>query len=137
MKNQLVLLFMAALIGLGTSCKKKEETEDATLDAQTKQHSDDNDRYKNASDNANDDVNAAIDQVPSMGRVIRPNVLASTPCGFTIDSSQLQQKILILNFDGTTYCGSPSHLRDGQIKVQLTHGNHWGEAGAQLTITYI
>lgn len=137
MKNQLILICMAALIGFSVSCKKKEE-DSATLDAQTKQHNEDNDRYKNASDGANDDVNAALDQVPSIGRGIhRPAAIAATPCGFTIDSSQLSSKILFLNFDGVTYCGSPSHIRAGQIKVQLTHGNHWAETGAVLTITYI
>ena len=65
------------------------------------------------------------------------SIIATTPCGFTIDSSQLSSKILYLNFDGVTYCGSPSHLRSGQIKVQLTTGNHWAEAGAVLTISYI
>lgn len=129
---------MAFVIGFSVSCKKKETDNSATLDEQTKQFNDDGDRYKNASDGANDDVNAAIDQVPSMGRFVRPSsAIMATPCGFTIDSSQLGQKILFLNFDGVTYCGSPSHLRAGQIKVQLTHGNYWSEAGAVLTITYI
>lgn len=116
---------------------QEKEEDSATLDAQAKQHNEDNDRCKNASDGANDDVNAALDQVPSMGRGIRrPAVIAATPCGFTIDSSQLASKILTLNFDGVTSCGSPSRIRAGQIKVQLTQGNHWAETGAVLT-TYI
>jgi hypothetical protein len=138
MKNQLVLLCFAALIGFSVSCKKKEAEEDAVLDAQTKQFNDDRDRYKNGSDGANTDVNTALNLVPSMGRVVRPpSFIMSQPCGYTIDSSQLSQKILFLNFDGITFCGSPSQVRDGQIKVQITTGNHWSEAGAVLTITYI
>ncbi|CAN5472231.1 hypothetical protein BH11BAC1_BH11BAC1_26880 [soil metagenome] len=138
MKNQLILICLAAMIGLSVSCKKKETEDSAALDEKTKTFNDDGDRYKNASDGANDDVNAAIDQVPSMGRMVRPPVgTFATPCGFTIDSTQLSNKILFLNFDGVTYCGSPSRIRDGQIKVQLTHGAFWGEVGAVLTITYI
>ncbi len=132
-----MLICLAALIGFSVSCKKKDE-DSATLDEKTKQFNDDGDRYKNASDRANDDVNSAIDHYPILsGGILRPSAFGSALCGLTIDTTQLTSNILILNFDGVTYCGSPSHLREGQIKVQLTSGNNWSEANAVLTITYI
>jgi hypothetical protein len=139
MRNRLILLTLAAMIGLTVSCKKKETEEDtATIDEQTKQFSDDGNRYKTASDEANDDADAAVNSVVSFGRGIKtPASSLSTPCGYTIDSSLASQKILTLVFDSVTYCWNPSRIRAGKIKVQLTQGNHWGDAGSVLTITYI
>jgi len=143
MRNQLILLSLAAVIGLTVSCKKKETEEpepvvESTIDDSTKQFSDDGNRYKSASDEANDDADAAVNSVVSFGRGIKsPAASISSMCGFTIDSSLANQKILTLVFDSTTYCWSPSRIRAGKIKVQLTQGNHWGDAGSVLTITYM
>jgi len=138
MRNQLILLSLAAMIGLSVSCKKKESEESATIDEQTKQFSDDGNRYKTASDEANDDADAAVNSVVSFGRGINsPASTLTTPCGYTIDSSQANQKILTLVFDSVTFCANPSRIRAGKIKVQLTQGNHWGVPGSVLTITYL
>jgi len=129
---------MAAVIGMSVSCKKKESEETATVDEQTKQFSEDGNRYKQVSDEANDDADAAANSVVSFGRGIKsPAATYSSPCGYTIDSSQASQKILTLVFDSATYCLNPSRIRAGKIKVQLTQGNHWGDANSELTITFI
>ena len=125
------------MIGLSVSCKKKE-SEDATLDQETRQFSDDGNNYKSANDEANKDADAAVNSVVSFGRGIKsPASTLSDHCGFTIDSSLAGQKILTLEFDSTTYCLSPSRIRAGKIKVQLTQGNQWGDAGSVLTLTFL
>ncbi len=139
MKNKIIALMLAGCIGLMYSCKKKETDTTASLDDQTKTFNDDGNRYKGESDQSNDDANSAIDAVPSFGRGVHmpSNLLSSPLCGVTIDSSMASQHILTLMFDSTTYCFSPSRIRAGKIKVQLTRGNFWGEINSQLTITYI
>lgn len=138
-KRHLVIAAFSLLLGLGliSSCKKKETEEPAAeLDEQTKQFNDDANNYKTESDEISDDINNYVRDVPEFGRMA--SGLSSSPiCGVTIDSSQLAQKILIFNFDGITPCSSPSRTRAGQIKVQLTSGNHWSDAGAVLTETFI
>jgi len=134
MKHPLyALLLTGALIGISfSSCKKDEEA--AKLNEEFKQFNDDSNFYKSESDQADNDINNAIKDIPAFGKIA--NVLSSPLCGVTIDSSQLAQKILFFNFDGVTPCFSPSRTREGQIKVQLTSGNYWSDVNAVLTITF-
>src|SRR5689334_23038369 len=98
MRNQLIVLSLAAMMGLTVSCMKKETEEPATveptpIDEETKQFSDDGNRYKTASDESNDDADAAVNSVVSFGRGINsPASTLTTPCGYTIDSSQANLK---------------------------------------------
>ena len=47
MKNKLILICLAGMIGFSISCKKKEsEEQQASIDEQTKQFNDDGNRYK-------------------------------------------------------------------------------------------
>lgn len=136
MTRKFLALFVAATMALTYSCKKDKDTE-AELDSQTKQFNDDSNNYKAESDQSNNDVNSAVGDIPAFGRGVKPpGVLSSPLCGATIDSSQLSQKIITINFDGQTPCFSPSRTRSGSIKVELTSGQFWSEAGAVLTITY-
>lgn len=121
------------LIGAFPSCVKDEDK--AKLDAKTEQFNNDADKYKEESDQADSDINNSINDNGSFGGRVA-GVLSSPLCGVTIDSSQLAQKILFYNFDGQTPCFTPSRTRGGQIKVQLTTGNSWNDAGAVLTLTY-
>jgi hypothetical protein len=140
--KKLILPFLAAgIISLSfiTSCKKEEPASvptPAALDAQVQQHNTDADNYKAESDQADNDINNSVKDYPAFGRI---QGVASDPlCGVTIDTSLLTSaKTLIYNFDGITSCFSPSRLRSGQIKVQLTSGNYWHDAGSVLTLTYI
>lgn len=129
------LLLATALIGMSLSSCKKDDKEDVKLNEEFKQFNDDSNFYKGESDQADNDINNAIRDIPAFGR--GAGVQSSPLCGVTIDSTQLAQKILFFNFDGVTPCFSPSRTRDGQIKVQLTSGNYWSDVNAVLTITYI
>ncbi len=132
MKKQIILMVSITILSTGFYACKKEDQQ--TLDAKTKQFNDDSNNFKAESDQADNDVNNTINEIPAFGRGA---VVVSSPlCGVTIDSSQLAQKILFFNFDGITPCFSPSRTRSGQIKVQLTTGTNWHMAGAVLTLTY-
>ncbi|MEP7171828.1 MAG: hypothetical protein ABI855_20810 [Bacteroidota bacterium] len=128
-----ILLAFSLGITLISSCKKKEEEQ--KLDTETQQFNTDANNYKSESDQADNDINNSLNSYPSFGRVA--GVVSSPLCGATVDTSQLSQKILIFNFDGVTPCFSPSRTRSGQIKVQLTSGAFWHDAGSVLTETFI
>jgi len=132
MKKQIILMVSITILSTGFYACKKEDQQ--TLDAKTKQFNDDSNNFKAESDQADNDVNNTINEIPAFGR--GAGVVSSPLCGVTIDSSQLAQKILFFNFDGITPCFSPSRTRSGQIKVQLTTGTNWHMAGAVLTLTY-
>lgn len=125
------------LIVMTTACKK-EEKDPAKLDEKISQFNEDDNFYKSESDQVNSDVNNSLSEISAFGRVSSEASILSDPlCGVIIDSSQIASKILIYNFDGVTPCFSPSRTRSGQIKVQLTTGSKWSDAGSILTLTYI
>jgi hypothetical protein len=136
MKNPIYSLVAIALLAAVaiTSCKKDEETA-AQLDEQFKQFNDDSQFYKAEMDQADNDINGALSEIPAFGRGAA--TLSSPLCGVTIDTSQIAQKIVFFNFDGITPCFSPSRTRSGVIKVQLTTGNLWSDVNSILTVTYI
>jgi hypothetical protein len=134
MKISNLLLLTTLTIGLSlTSCKKEEK--DAELDSNFRQFNDDSQFMKGEVDQADSDINGALGEIPTFGKVA--SIQSSPMCGVTIDSTQIAQKILYFNFDGITPCFSPSRTRHGQIKVQLTTGNYWSDINAILTLTYI
>lgn len=129
-----------ALIAFTTACKKEnaDPKDSAELDAKVSQFNSDANDYKAESDQADNDINNSLSEIPSFGRVSKAASILSSPlCGVIIDSSQISNKILFYNFDGVTPCFSPSRTRSGQIKVQLTSGTRWSDAGSVLTLTYI
>jgi hypothetical protein len=125
-----MVIFTSVII---TSCKKKEEP--VVLDEQAKQFNEDANNIKSESDNVDNDINSSINNTSIGGRTSAS--YSSELCGVTIDSSQIANKILFYNFDGTTPCFSPSRTRGGQIKVELINGNSWKDVGAVLKLTYI
>ncbi|HNS11058.1 MAG TPA: hypothetical protein PKM97_00485 [Bacteroidia bacterium] len=125
------------LVVLFTSCKK-EKNDPVQLDSKVSQFNSDANYYKSESDQVDNDINNSLSEIPAFGRVSSAASILSSPlCGVTIDSSQIANKILYYNFDGVTPCFSPSRTRSGQIKVELTGGNSWSDAGSELTLTYI
>ncbi len=116
-----------------TSCKKREK--EIAMDEETKQFNEDANDIKSESDNVDNDINSSINNTSIGGRTSAS--YSSELCGVTIDSSQIANKILFYNFDGTTPCFSPSRTRGGQIKVELVNGNSWKDAGAVLKLTYV
>jgi hypothetical protein len=57
-------------------------------------------------------------------------------CGASIDSLSVPGTI-ILNFDGTTPCVNGTRKRSGQIKLKLSGGRLWLNAGAELRIEFV
>jgi len=135
MKKNFRFVFASMLLiaGIVYSCKKDEDT--VVLDEETRQFNDDSNTFKSESDQADNDINSTLQDIPTFGRVA--GVQAIPVCGLSIDSSQIAQKIIYLNFDSTISCLVPARRRSGQIKVQLTTGNYWRDSGSQLTLTYI
>ena len=125
-----VLLLASSIV---TSCKKREK--EIALDEETKQFNEDANEIKSESDNVDNDINSSINNTSIGGRTSAS--YSSELCGVTIDSSQIANKLLFYNFDGSTPCFSPSRTRGGQIKVELINGNSWKNVGAVLKLTYI
>jgi hypothetical protein len=125
-----VLLLASSIV---TSCKKREK--EIAMDEETKQFNEDANDIKSESDNVDNDINSSINNTSIGGRTSAS--YSSELCGVTIDSSQIANKILFYNFDGSTPCFSPSRTRGGQIKVELINGNSWKDVGAVLKLTYI
>lgn len=120
---------------LFSSCIKNKNN--AQLDAAIEQHNKDANEYKGQLDQADNDINNALSDIPAFGKKESGAEVFSSPlCGCTIDSSDIANKILYFNFDGVQPCFSPSVTRSGQIKVQLTTGVHWSDAGAVITETF-
>lgn len=138
MKTKIVsLLMIAGLISSISfiSCKKKVATPSAaSLDGQVQQHNTDANNVKAESDQADNDINNSLSNTSLGGRFAGVN--SSPLCGVTIDTSQIANKIVIFNFDGVTPCFSPTRIRSGQIKVQLTTGNYWHLSGSVITETF-
>lgn len=132
-KKSLFIVMILSLLVIVQSCKKDETSQ--SLDEKTRQFNDDSNWNKSESDQADNDINNSLSDIPAFGK--GQSTLSSPLCGVTIDSSQIAQKILFFNFDGITPCFSPSRTRGGQIKVQLTTGNLWSDANSVLTLTYL
>ncbi len=138
--RNLVWTISCALLVFLVGCKKDnaDPKDSAELDAKVVQFNSDANDYKAESDQVDNDINTSLSDISSFGRVSSSASILSSPlCGVIIDSSQIANKILFYNFDGVTPCFSPSRTRSGQIKVQLTSGSHWSDAGSILTLTYI
>lgn len=140
-KRTFPLLLLTFFVISNTACKKDDKSEPANsaqLDQSFVQFNSDANFYKSESDQADNDINNSLSDISAFGRVAQGGSMLSSPlCGVIIDSSQISNKILFYNFDGVTPCFSPSRTRAGQIKVQLTSGNRWSDAGSVLTLTYI
>lgn len=116
-----------------SNCKSKSK--ELQLDEKIKQFNDDAGSYKAELDQADNDINSVFDNT-SLGK--KGGGWQGSPlCGVTIDTTQIKSKTITLNFDGVTPCFSPSRTRSGQIKIQLTKGNRWGDVGSELTETFI
>ncbi|MCY7361270.1 MAG: hypothetical protein LH629_04260, partial [Ignavibacteria bacterium] len=137
MKRKIIfsITCIAMIALLFVACKKKDKNNTATLDAKTQQFHTDNNNIKSENDQANDDINNTLSNIPSMGGRVE-ETLSSPMCGCTLDTSDLANKIVYFNFDSVTPCFSPSRTRSGQIKAQLISGNKWGDVGAVLKVTF-
>jgi len=95
---------------------------------------------------AADDAYSDADNSVSAARSIAGNPTTSQPvtpgqfnwpCDASVDSSQMQQGIITLTFNGN---GCSGKVRTGQMKFTLANfagGSRWRNAGAQLDINFI
>jgi len=133
-------IFFIAIISIAgsmlfSSCIKNKNN--AQLDAAIEQHNKDANEYKGQLDQADNDINNTLSDIPAFGKKESGAEIFSSPlCGCTINYNDTAQQILYFDFDGATPCFSPSVTRSGQIKVQLTSGVHWSDAGAVITETF-
>ncbi len=124
----------AACIGLALSlagCVKEDDTKKAA-DEQSVKQTEDNNFMKGESDQANTDVQDALENFSTIGgRVDADKVV----CGCTIDS--VAPKYIRLTYDGVTPCNTnPRRRRAGVIEARLVAGNHWHNQGAKLELTF-
>ncbi|HLP49288.1 MAG TPA: hypothetical protein VK154_00235 [Chitinophagales bacterium] len=131
-KNIRLLTLVACCVIALAACTKPKNTSKADPDAQ--QHNSDVSNTKSESDNLNTDINSILNEV----RGKTDGIQALSICGATIDSSQQNAAIptIIVNFDGTSACGSPARIRQGQIKIELINGTRWSDQGAKLRVTH-
>jgi hypothetical protein len=135
-KHKLIFTFciVLALTSALSSCKKNQEFKNETGSV-----TDDNKNIQAEMDGAVDDANKAVSDNASLGGRVgsMPSVLAFTPCGFSIDTTQKSQGVLIFNFDGSTVCNY--RIRSGSIKVTLLdylNGKRWRDVGAVLKLDF-
>ncbi|MFN4235119.1 MAG: hypothetical protein ACK4IK_09975 [Bacteroidia bacterium] len=101
----------------------------------------------------NKEIQSSIDDVTNeANRILSDNSLMSGKgnendealaylnniCGYTVDTTQRPQGILIINFDGTTNCNG--RIRAGQVKLTLenyVNGARWRDTGAVVKVEYI
>jgi len=133
MKKTLRFL-MVAVIAISvtfTSCKKSDTTAtDSSSELTT--HSDDQARFDNENDATLNDADAAIESSAAfMGRELNTLTL---PCDATVvlDSTATLRRITI-TYNGTNCSGT--RTRTGVVELTMPLGQHWRDAGAQLTAT--
>lgn len=139
MKKQLTLMSVAILsAGLFfTSCKKESTTTDNTDNAaQLQAQSDDESRFSNESDFADDDANAALETFGGSYAGMRP----LTPLPFRCDANVTVDTVsnprtITITYNGDT-CVGGRRSRTGSIVMSFAPGFRWAQAGAQYTITY-
>ena len=94
--------------------------------------------YKSELESLDSDLDNALKDIEGFGKTDQTSGIVSSPlCGVTIDCTQVQQGILVFNFDGVTPCFSPSRTRSGAVQVELINGNSWSQAGAVMKQTFM
>ncbi len=138
MKKQLTIL-SAALLSFGlffSSCKKEKATVTADTAVEAKSQSDDQSRFSNESDAADDDANAALENLGG-------SYAGETPVGpqlpFTCDATvsvdtASNPRTITITYNGNVCLGSRS--RTGTVVLSFAPGFRWAAAGAQYTVTY-
>lgn len=136
--NYKIYSIAVALAVLMTACKKEKEdiTKAIEPDAQTINQVDDNNQLKEEDDAASNELRDAIDKISSFSGARIASDSVKIWCGCSVDSININQKELVFQFDGTTYCGSPRRVRSGKIRVKLVKGQFWKQEGAVLGVTF-
>jgi hypothetical protein len=139
-KNQLLVITIAiiALSVTVVSCRKERRE----FRKETGEVSRDNKEIQSSLDDIVQEANRIVSDNNQMSGKGNENdqVLAfmNNTCGYTIDTTQRPQGILIVNFDGTTNCNG--RIRSGQVKLTLqnyTNGTRWRDVNAVLKVDFI
>lgn len=138
MKKKISALFLATLsVGLFfSSCKKTENpvTTDTVTEYQVQ--SDDQSRFSNETDAADNDVNAALENSGGSyagERPLSPGLPAACDATINVDTVSVPRKITI-TYNGGGCIGN--RTRTGVVIVTFSPDFKWGSAGAQYTVTY-
>jgi len=136
-----ITTFWAAAMLVGTfaftACEKDDETKTSVPAEQAQQTTDNND-VKAENDQITSDATDALENFPAINGRVAEGQLVKPICGCSIDSSQLRNKQITLNFDGVTPClSNPRRKRGGQIIMKLVQGDRWRDQGAKLQITLV
>ncbi|MES2558784.1 MAG: hypothetical protein V4590_03535 [Bacteroidota bacterium] len=127
--KKLIAITLVALTALSlslSSCKKNDKDEQDTDDTGTQtQHSGDESLMQIESENSLNEVNTALSG-STFGKT--GEIAGAT----IVDSPSI--KTIFITYNGTSADGK--RTRTGEVTVQLVTGNNWGEAGAQIRITY-
>jgi hypothetical protein len=133
-RSTLLLLIIAATF---TSCKKQKAFND-----EDGQASSDSRNVQGENDAAINDVNDVIGKQASLaGRSSGTNGttgITGSACDATVDTSNIKNGMIQLNYDGSTTCFN--RKRTGSIKITVqnyTTGKRWKQQGCVLKLEYI
>lgn len=139
MKKQLTILSVAILsAGLFfTSCKKDNTTKTPTDNSvEAKQQSDDQARFSNETDAADDDANAALENSGGsyLGETpLTPPLFLRCDATVTVDTLSNPRTITV-TYNGNICLGN--RTRTGTVVISFAPGFRWANVGAQYTVTY-
>lgn len=145
MKTNLIfktcLTTTVALALVFTSCRKREMEDNEQSESLSIQ-ADDSQSQAATTDEAYSDADNSMCASRSIAGDPTVNQTANTttftwPCDANVDSSQIQQGIIVLTFNGS---GCSGRVRTGQMKFTLANyanGVRWRDVNAQLTINFI
>ena len=139
MKKQLQILSVLMLSAgfLFTSCKKERNDNPIDNNAELTIQADDQSRFINESDAADDDANAALEN--SNGSFlgenpVRPPLFLRCDATVTVDTTG-SNRIITLTYNGDTCIGG-RRTRSGSVVIRFSPSFRWSQAGANYTVTY-
>ena len=132
MKNSIQLAILGMAIALSSCIKDKEKSVVKPIepDAQVQTQVDDNNKLKEEDDAVNNELRDAIEKIGSISGARMAADTVKVWCGCSVDSVNIAAKEVTFVFDNKTYCGNPSRIRSGKIKVKLVKGQKWRDANA-------
>lgn len=139
MKKQLQILSVLMLSAgfLFTSCKKERNDNPIDNNAELTIQADDQSRFINESDAADDDANAALEN--SNGSFlgenpVRPPLFLRCDATVTVDTTG-SNRIITLTYNGDTCIGG-RRTRSGSVVIRFSPSFRLSQAGANYTVTY-